>query len=256
MQEAVQGKLTAHWRQENPPTETGADLLARIRTEKADLIRQGKLRKEKPLPPITESEKPFELPEGWVWCRLGEVIELISGQHIESSNYNEKGVGIPYLTGPSDFGELYPVITKWTDKPKVLAINNDILITVKGSGVGKLNLCDKEQIVICRQLMSVRPTKINVRYVFNFLHKSYDLLQADKKGTGIPGIDRETILEKLLPLPSLAEQQAIVAQVEELLGQVSALEAENKQQQAEVGRLMQAVLRAAFAGKETVAEAQ
>lgn len=103
LQEAVQGKLTAQWRQENQTTngsqpETGADLLARIRAEKADLISQGKLRKEKPLPPITDVEKPFELPDGWVWCRLGEISWSIStgpfGTMLHKSDYIQNGIPV------------------------------------------------------------------------------------------------------------------------------------------------------------------
>jgi type I restriction enzyme S subunit len=70
--------------------------------------------------------------------RFGEVIELISGQHIAQSDYNGRSEGIPYLTGPADFGDLHPIITKWTARPKVKAVNGDILITVKGAGLGKL----------------------------------------------------------------------------------------------------------------------
>src|SRR5205814_84561 len=77
LQEAVQGKLI----KQNKNDEPASELLKRIKAEKEKLIKQGKLKKEKPLPPITENEIPYQLPEGWVWCRLGETIELISGQH-------------------------------------------------------------------------------------------------------------------------------------------------------------------------------
>src|SRR6266498_2066965 len=67
--------------------------------------------------------------------QLGNHIDLISGQHILNVDYNCDGIGVPYITGPADFGNVYPVISKWTTKPKVTAIENDILITVKGAGL-------------------------------------------------------------------------------------------------------------------------
>lgn len=76
LQEAIQGKLTADWRTANPDTKPASELLHRIQTEKARLIAEKKIRKEKPLPEITPEEIPFEIPEEWEWCRLGEVIRL------------------------------------------------------------------------------------------------------------------------------------------------------------------------------------
>ena len=66
----------------------------------------------------------------WERKRLGDLCQLLSGQHIEAKDYNTDGRGVGYLTGPSDFGELYPIISKWTEFPKVKAESGDILITV------------------------------------------------------------------------------------------------------------------------------
>ncbi|VAX06061.1 Type I restriction-modification system, specificity subunit S [hydrothermal vent metagenome] len=74
LQEAIEGKLTADWRQQNPDVEPASELLARIQAEKAQLIKDKKIKKQKALPPISEEEKPFKLPEGWEWCRLNELI--------------------------------------------------------------------------------------------------------------------------------------------------------------------------------------
>jgi type I restriction enzyme S subunit len=70
LQAAVQGKLAF----QDPNDEPAAELLKRIRQEKARLAKEGKIRKEKPLPPITKDEIPYDLPDGWVWCRLGDII--------------------------------------------------------------------------------------------------------------------------------------------------------------------------------------
>jgi hypothetical protein len=92
----------------------------------------------------------------WKEGILGDVIELISGQHLLANEHNVESRGIPYLTGPSAFGEKHPIPTRWTDQPKVTAQPGDILITVKGSGVGKTNVLVDQPTAISRQLMAIR----------------------------------------------------------------------------------------------------
>lgn len=239
LHDAIQGKLIP----QNPKDEPASVLLEKINSEKEKLIKEGKLKTQKTLPPIKGEEIPFEIPENWAWCRLGESIDLISGQHIDFNDYNLQGIGFAYLTGPSDFGKIHPVITRWTDKPKVFAKRGDILITVKGAGVGKINLCNIEQTVISRQLMAVRPITIEMNYVKIFLENIFEKLQSEKKGTGIPGISRENISEKYFPLPPLKEQKRIVNKVEALLKTCDDLENEIKQNQELSQQLLQSALK-------------
>ena len=147
--------------------------------------------------------------------KLGDKVKLISGQHIDSNDYSKTKIGTPYITGPADFGEYYPIITKWTDKPKILAKKNDVLITVKGSGIGSLNILDIDSVCISRQIMAIRTVEIEMMYLFFFLYSKYEYFQ--KKGTGaaIPGLTRSDLLDLLIPLPSLKVQKQIVARIEE-----------------------------------------
>ncbi|MDD5672635.1 MAG: restriction endonuclease subunit S [Chitinivibrionales bacterium] len=239
LREAMQGKLVPH----DPNDEPASELLKKIKAEKEKLIKEGKLRKEKPLPEIKAEEVPFAIPENWVWCRLGEIIGLISGQHIETGDYNDKKFGYPYLTGPSDFGEKHPNPTKWTTKPKVFANIGDILITVKGSGVGKTNISNIENVVISRQLMAIRPIIVSRDFVYFFLENSFDQLQSEKKGTGIPGIGRENILEKIFFLPPLAAQRRIVAKLNSLMSLCDSLAQSIAQSKSQTQMLLQAVLK-------------
>src|SRR5690606_30053936 len=80
LQDAIQGKLTEEWRTQNPDKEPASELLKRIKAEKTQLIKDKKIRKEKPLPPITEDQIPFELPEGWVWSILDEIALFKNGK--------------------------------------------------------------------------------------------------------------------------------------------------------------------------------
>ena len=92
LQEAIEGKLTANWRKQNPDVEPAGALLERIQAEKAQLIKDKKIKKQKPLPPIDEEEKLFELPEGWAWCRLQDITNLITdGKHGDCNNQKSSG---------------------------------------------------------------------------------------------------------------------------------------------------------------------
>jgi type I restriction enzyme M protein len=152
--------------------------------------------------------------ESFAFKTLGEICELISGQHIESNDYSAEPSGTPYLTGPSDFGIFSPVITKWTTKPKVIVSKDDILITVKGSGVGKLNFLKTDQVCISRQLMAIRPLNTDSLYVYYWLFSKTEYIQSKSTGMAIPGITRTDILEIEIPLPPLDVQREIVARIE------------------------------------------
>jgi type I restriction enzyme S subunit len=151
----------------------------------------------------------------WPSKTLGQLCQLVSGQHIEAKDYNTESRGLGYLTGPSDFGLLNPIISKWTEHPKVKAKRGDILITVKGSGVGKINLLDQDEVAISRQLMAVRVTGADPRFIHAILSSTFDHFQALSTGAAIPGISRDQVLGLKIALPSLPEQQRIVGILDE-----------------------------------------
>ena len=148
---------------------------------------------------------------GWEVKPLGDVIELISGQHINASDYNNSNKGIGYLTGPSDYGPIHPVITKWTEFPKRLAQCGDILLTVKGSGVGSVNLLDAKEVAISRQIMAVRAKAIEPRYLFLLLQSLQAYFAEKANGAAIPGISRCDVTDFACHLPPHEEQKRIVA---------------------------------------------
>jgi type I restriction enzyme S subunit len=215
LQLAVRGLLVP----QDPTDEPASVLLQKIRTEKDHLIAQGKIKRDKPLPPITDEEKPFELPQGWQLTRLGASIELISGQHLGPDEYVE-GLdgGIPYLTGPAEFGVESPSPTRSTKETRAVASSGDILITVKGSGVGKLNVVRHPEIAISRQLMAIRPLGVNFDFVLLVLKTMGLKFQAQAVGIAIPGIGREDVAGSLVALPPFAEQLRIVTRVNEIRG--------------------------------------
>ena len=213
LQLAIQGKLV----EQRPEEGTAQELYAQIQAEKQRLIREGKLKKEKPLPEITEDEKPFEIPDGWMWVRLGSIIRLVSGTDFKPNEYNDQGKGTVYITGASSLSNTGVIVSRWTEEPKNFAYKGDILLVCKGSGYGKAVFCDVEKAHIARQIMAIRlMDKMDMKYIRFFLQASITYVKAKGQGV-IPGIDRGSILNMCFSLPPFAEQKRIVAKIEELL---------------------------------------
>jgi len=212
---------------QDPNDEPASELLKKIATEKERLVKEKKIKKQKLLPPINEEEKPFELPKGWISIRFGEVINLISGQHLKPHEYSEvyeKGM-IPYLTGPAEFGEKYPIPTRFTFARRAISLPGNLLLTCKGSGVGKLNESDVE-IAISRQLMATQPILLSTSFTNLLAMSLNDHLRSSIVGIAIPGISRENVTDAIVALPPLKEQHRIITKVTQLIELCDALKAQ------------------------------
>jgi type I restriction enzyme S subunit len=214
LQYAIEGKLVPQRKEEG----TAKDLLAEIRAEKARLVKEKKIKKSKPLLDITDDEKPFDIPDSWEWVRLGDIIELQSGQDFSPSKYSDTDKdGTPYITGASSFTENGVLENRWTKCPKCIATKGDILLVCKGSGYGKVTICNLEEVHIARQIMAIKQRAyLNITYIKFFLMARIKLIKKNGQGV-IPGISRDIVLNLLFPLPPLAEQHRIVTKLEELL---------------------------------------
>ena len=210
---AIQGKLT----EQLPEDGTAEELYQQIQAEKQDLIKNGKIKKEKPLPEIKEEEIPFKIPANWKWVSLGNIISLVSGTDFKPEQYNDSGLGCPYMTGASNIVKDHLIINRWTTEPKNIAYERDLLLVCKGSGFGKLVICDVPEVHIARQFMAIRPSGgLNINYIKYVMENSMQTIRNAGKGL-IPGVDRETVLSLKVPLPPLPEQLRIVAKLNELL---------------------------------------
>lgn len=211
LQTAIQGKLVEQRSEEG----TGEKLYQQIQTEKQALIKSGKIKKEKSLPEITEDEIPFDIPENWMWVRLNSVITLLSGSDLSPAKYNDAHKGMPYITGASNIEGEHLIINRWTEYPNNIAHKGDLLLTCKGT-VGKTAVLYEPAVHIARQLMAITVILADLKYIKCFLESQVDALKTKAKSM-IPGIERDSVLRLLLPLPPLAEQKRIVAKIEELL---------------------------------------
>ena len=144
----------------------------------------------------------------WEERKLSTLINLVSGVHLAPEDYSSTGE-VPYFTGPSDFTNELSDVTKWTGTTSSVAMEGDILITVKGSGVGEVWFSSLPKVAMGRQLMAVRPKDGQSHFIFQFLLTKKKRFEILGSGNLIPGISRGDILDLRAFFPKLPEQQRI-----------------------------------------------
>jgi len=218
LQEAIEGRLVP----QDPNDEPASVLLDKIRKEKEQLVKEGKLKKKDLIEtPITEEEIPFEIPDSWEWVRLGHLINLLSGRDLSPTEYNKSNNGIPYMTGASNFESGILIVNRWTNHPATISHKGDLLITCKGT-IGEMAFNTIGDLHVARQIMAINSHSLNLNYVRFFLMRIVSELENKAKSI-IPGISRDDILNASFPLPPLAEQHRIVEKLEQLLGEIDKL---------------------------------
>lgn len=234
---AIRGQLVP----QNPDDEPASVLLERIRAEKEELIKQGKIKRGKKESFIFRGEDnsyyekignevenidgdiPFELPDGWAFVRLKELWELVSGRDLSPSEYNADGDGIPYITGASNFANGRVSLVRWTTTPQVITKTGDLLLTCKGT-IGEMAFNNFGDAHIARQVMAIRNTfALNPEYLALCITAYISAIKDAAKGL-IPGISREDILNLILPIPSLNYQIRVVEQVAKLKSLLTSVE--------------------------------
>jgi type I restriction enzyme S subunit len=249
----VQGKLVV----QNPDDEPASELLKKIKTEKEKLIAEKKLKKEKALPPIHAEEIPFEIPEGWVWCRLREIcLKITDGTHFSPTNL-ESG-DFKYITAKNikDSGiDLTKIsyVTEEVHKEIYSRCNpeyGDILYIKDGAttGVVTINNLREEFSMLSSVALIKLPTGILNRFLMHLMRSPfyYNFTRGDMSGVAITRITIEKIQKAIIPLPPLSEQIRIVQKLDELMQTCDELEASIKESQAQNEKLLQQVLREAL----------
>ena len=230
LQEAIQGKLVPQIAEEG----IAQELLEQIKTEKQKLVKGGKLKKSALNDSVIfkgddkryyekigksvqciDDEIPFGIPESWEWARLENCISLLSGRDLEPNQYNDNKVGIPYITGASNFKNGFLYVNRWTSSPITIASKGDLLLTCKGT-IGAMAYNNIGDIHIARQVMGIKTYNVDLQYIRLYLKFNINTLEK-KANSMIPGISRNTILRMILPLPPLAEQKRIVEKVNQLM---------------------------------------
>lgn len=259
LQLAIQGKLVEQDKNDEP----ASALLQRIKEERDKLVREGKIRKPKKLAPIEEEEKPFDIPKGWEWVRLGEVIEIIGGVSYKKGDVLVDNFGMRVLRGGNIQNNsliLYDddvYINKDSiAKEKIIREGDIIIVASTGSKtvIGKPAFIEKdyENIAIGAFLRIIRPINIlNSKYIskifFSGIYRNY--IRNISKGTNINNVKNEYLNNFIIPLPPLAEQKRIVEKVDQLFTLIDELDS-NKEDLLEVINLTRnQVLQEAIQGK-------
>ena len=240
LQEAIQGKLVPQIAEEG----SAQELLEQIKAEKQKLVKEGKLKKSalassviyrgddnkyyeqvnKKCLDITE-QIPFEIPENWVWVRMGQIGDWGAGSTPQRGNANYYNGKILWLkTGELNNGIVYDTEEKVTQKAFLdcsLRMNKigDVLIAMYGATIGKLAIVGKE-LTTNQACCGCTPYLIYNWYLFYFLMASRDSFIKKGEGGAQPNISRVKLVEHLIPLPPLKEQYRIVTQIEKLFEQL------------------------------------
>ncbi|MEH2808293.1 restriction endonuclease subunit S [Segatella copri] len=166
-----------------------------------------------------DEEIPFEIPQGWEWCRMRDVIQLLSGRDLEPSMYNSSQKGIPYITGASNFNNENLIVNRWTQTPVTVSEEGDLLITCKGT-IGTMAFNNIGSIHIARQIMAIHSKDVDLHYLKLYFELNIGTLESQANSM-IPGISREVVLNSLVPIPPLQEQIKIVEKSNSLMPLVS-----------------------------------
>lgn len=216
---AIQGKLV----EQRPEEGTGEELFKLIQQEKQLLIKEGKIKKEKPLQPIEKSEIPFEIPSTWKWVKIGDVVNknLGGGTPSKSEPLFWMNGTIPWIT-----------VKDFPSAEEGYLVDTIDHITELGLEKSATNLVDENSFVICvrmalgKILRVTRPMAINqdLRAIWlntninqNYFYRFYSTLKIEGRGITVSGIKKDELMSLLFPLPPLKEQKRIVAKIEKLI---------------------------------------
>ena len=259
LQEAIEGKLTAEWRKQNPVQKGNPNYDAEALFEQIQKERINE-KKQKELSPITDEEKPFEIPEGWKWVRLGEIIK-----EPPRNGYSPKAVDFetPIKTlklGAVTYGIFdpneYKYINEEIPKDAYCWLKNGDFLIERSNSVEYVGICaiytGKDNEFMYPDLLMRFRTQDNLskKYIHTALvspfNRSYFMSNAKGAQKTMPKINQECVVNTMIPLPSIVEQNEIVKQIERNLQTISDLENQILKRELQTKQLMQSILKDAF----------
>lgn len=223
LQYAIQGKLVDQRSEEG----TGEELYRQIQEEKKRLIKEGTIKKEKPLAEIAEDEIPFEIPDSWRWCYVGDLFNHNTGKAMNSSakKTDKPGAIRPFITTSNvywnsfDFSVVKEMFFSDDEVERCTVTKGDILMCEGGAYFGRTAIWNYDyDICFQNHVHRLRPyQEIDLMFFYHifFFYKNMNMMKA--KGTAMPGLSSITLHQMIIPLPPLAEQKRIVAKLEEIL---------------------------------------
>ncbi len=255
LQDAISGKLTEQWRAENRDVEPASELIKKIKAEKQELIEAGKIRKEKPLSPINESEIPFDVPDTWEWCRLGDLCSKtgsgstprggkeaypVSGVYfLRSQNVYNDGIrldGIAYISENTH---------RRMQGTKVF--QDDLLLNITGGSIGRCAIVSNE-IKEANINQHVAIIRLIDRELLNYIHSTiisgyfYNQIGDCQTGAGREGLPKNKMDNILLPIPPKEEIKVISMLLQDKLSVCTSIEDQIKDNQYKAEMLSRSIL--------------
>ncbi|WP_302139755.1 restriction endonuclease subunit S [Halomonas alkalicola] len=228
LQLAVMGRLV----EQDPNDEPASVLLERIAEEKARLVKEGKIRKQKPLPEIAHDEYPFEIPSGWAMSRMDDITNIISGIAKGKKLSGKKAVWVPYLRvanvqrGALDLSEVKEIEMACDEVEKYTVEKRDLLITEGGDWdkVGRTAIWNADikpmthqnHVFRARLILGEQNEHWIEKYLNSGIAREY-FANSSKQTTNLASINKTQLRSCIVPVPPLDEQQRIVDKVDELM---------------------------------------
>ena len=250
---AIRGKLVP----QDPNDEPASVLLERIRAEKEQLIKEGKIKRSKKSAATDKSHYenvPFEIPESWCWCKLSDVCNFESGYAFSSDDYKDKGTPLVRISNIQDgLVSLDNCVYIEGDIDKRFIINNgDLLIAMSGATTGKMGVYQYD----CPALLNQRVGNIKVntslllqKYRDYFMQSQGDLILKLSYGGAQPNVSAKIISDLFIPIPSLNEQEKIVAEIEKWFGFIDEIENGKIELESHIKKTKSKILDLAISGK-------
>ena len=222
LQYAIQGKLV----EQRPEEGTAEELYQLIQEEKQRLIKEGKIKKDKPLAEISEEEVPFDIPDTWKWVKIASIVsKLTDGSHNPPPN---SGIGYPVISAKNvrNGKIILENVDRYTDEegfqkenPRTNITRNDVIMGIIGGSIGNIAIYNHDEKVIAQRSIAIIKPMIDTLYFTTVLQSPFiqNLLKASTAGSAQGGVYLGTLKELLFPLPPLEEQKRIIAKIEELL---------------------------------------
>lgn len=254
LQDAVKGRLTKEWRAQNRTLEPSSELLKKIKAEKAQLIKEKKIKKEKTLPLINTENIHFEIPESWSFCRMGEISDIQRGssprpkgdpRYFSNTRTNNHWISIKDISKYSENNILLDTDEFLTDlgtKYSRYVDKGELIVAVSGSTTGKTCLTGIEGYIYDGLALIRLINNVNSEYLLIFMLQLYNHMNDSKFGAAFPNINTQFLNEMLFQLPPIKEQEEIVGKVNQLLDNCNVLEQEIKDSKVNAEKLMNSVL--------------
>lgn len=207
--------------EQDPHDEPASVLLEKIRVEKERLIKEGKIKKSKPLPPITDDEKPFDIPDSWEWVRLGDVSLIVTGNTPSKKKHEYYGGNIPFIkpnniqNSSIDCSTDELLTLEGLQKGRI-AGEGTILITCIGN-LGRNNVVNKK-VAYNQQINNIIPIKVESELLHYFLLSSFFISSMYRlaSATTLPILNKSKLANLIVPIPPSQEQRHIINKITEL----------------------------------------